>query len=48
MNDLDHDNGNASEEVTTIKASREEQQWKERGKGGIMVNREFHRRDNVV
>ena len=48
MNDLDHDNGNTSEEGTTIEASREEQQWEERGNEGITVNEEFHIRDNVV
>ena len=48
MNSLGHNNGNTSEEGTTTKVSREEQQWKEHGNGGIMVNREFHFREDVV
>ena len=48
MNNLGHDNVDTSEEGTIKKASREEQQLEEHGSGGIMVNREFHIRDDVV
>ena len=48
MNNLDNGNGKMSAEGTSTKAYGEEEQRKEYGDGGIIVNREFHVRDDVV
>ena len=48
MINLDNGNGKTSAEGTSTKAYGGEEQRKEYGDGGIMVNREFHIKDDVV